>query len=117
MLSVRLAVEGVYRGWVRTWQLLLSSKRTGTRLSAMEGAQRVPERRTREGGGIVSERTYVSIAQIGNCRVCGREQDLRYGVCFTCSDQIKGERISETTHRLWDSKNPRNEWYVSETGH
>jgi hypothetical protein len=24
--------------------------------------------------------------------------------------------MSETTHRLWDSRNPSNEWFASETG-
>ncbi len=59
---------------------------------------------------------YVSIVNIGDCRICGSHEDLRCGVCFNCMSQVSGERISPTTHRLWDSKNPRNEWFYSETG-
>jgi len=57
---------------------------------------------------------YVSIAQIGRCKVCGRNDDLRFGACFGCSDYVDGERVSETTHRLWDTRNPGNEWFASE---
>lgn len=63
------------------------------------------------------QRTYVVIEQVGDCRICGQRKDLRCGVCFQCSDQVRGERISPTTHRLWDSANPRNEWFYSEIGH
>ena len=59
--------------------------------------------------------TYVSIAQWGNCKVCGEHQDLRYGSCFMCSDFVEGEQISPTTHRMWDTRNPTNEWFASET--
>ena len=58
---------------------------------------------------------YVSIAQWGNCKVCGQHKDLRYGSCFHCSDQVMGEQVSETTHKLWDSENPTNVWYASST--
>lgn len=60
---------------------------------------------------------YVSIEQWGNCKRCGAHQDLRCGVCFECSDHVRGERISPTTHKLWDADNPQNVWYYSETGH
>lgn len=59
--------------------------------------------------------TYVSIAQWGNCKVCGEHKDLRYGSCFKCSDFVEGEKISPVTHRLWDIRNPTNEWFASET--
>jgi hypothetical protein len=59
---------------------------------------------------------YVSIAQIGRCKVCSDEDDLRMGVCFDCCDFVDGERVSDTTHRLWDRRNPSNEWFASETG-
>lgn len=61
--------------------------------------------------------TYVSIAMHGNCKVCGGYNDLRMGACFDCSDHVEGEKISPTTHRLWDSRNPKNEWFCSEKGH
>ena len=64
-----------------------------------------------------AETSYVSIAQVADCRICGVRQDLRMGVCFTCADQVAGEKISATTHRLWDSRNPRNEWFYDERGH
>ncbi len=57
---------------------------------------------------------YVSIAQISKCKICGSEEDLRFGSCFDCSDFVMGERISPTTHRLWDSRNPSNTWFASE---
>jgi hypothetical protein len=64
---------------------------------------------------MTDNKPYVSIAQIGLCKVCGNEDDLRFGACFDCSDFVAGERISQTTHRLWDSRNPTNEWFASET--
>ena len=60
---------------------------------------------------------YVSITQMGDCKICGQHKDLRCGACFDCADQVAGEKISDTTHKLWDSKNPTNVWYYSETGH
>jgi hypothetical protein len=60
------------------------------------------------------ESIYVIVAQFGNCRVCGKHDDLRFGSCFECSDYVNGEQISLTTHRLWDSRNPSNEWFVEE---
>lgn len=59
---------------------------------------------------------YVALAKIGNCKVCGKEDDLRFGSCFDCADFVAGEQISPTTHRLWNSRNPSNEWFASETG-
>lgn len=59
----------------------------------------------------------VSIAHMGNCRICGQHADLRCGVCWDCMGQVVGEKVSETTHKLWDSENPTNVWYYSETGH
>ena len=54
---------------------------------------------------------YVAFAQWGNCKVCGRHQDLRMGACFKCSDQVAGKKIPGG-HELWDSKNPDNRWQV-----
>jgi hypothetical protein len=59
---------------------------------------------------------YVAIAQHGNCKVCGDYEDLRYGSCFDCSQFVDGERVSPVTLRLWDSRNPQNEWFASEDG-
>jgi hypothetical protein len=59
---------------------------------------------------------YVAIAQHGNCKVCGKYEDLRMGCCFDCSDLVDGERISEVTHRLWERSNPENQWFASEDG-
>lgn len=53
--------------------------------------------------------------QIGRCKVCGKEEDLRFGACFDCADYVKVKRISPTTYRLWDERNPSNEWFASET--
>lgn len=60
---------------------------------------------------------YVSIAQMGNCRICQRHEDLRCGVCFDCQGQVCGEKVNETTHKLWDRDRPENVRYYSETGH
>ena len=58
--------------------------------------------------------TYVSIAQHGDCKVCGEHEDLRFGSCFDCSDHVACEKISPVTHRLWDIRNPANVWFASE---
>lgn len=55
---------------------------------------------------------YVAVAQHGRCHVCHRIDDLRFGVCFDCSDHVAGEQITPTLHRLWDKRNPENVWYV-----
>jgi hypothetical protein len=62
---------------------------------------------------------YFSFAQIGHCRVCGKEDDLRFAVCFDCCDFVDGEELKhrvtgEVVHRLWDRRNPKNQWFVSE---
>lgn len=59
-------------------------------------------------------KTYVSMAQMGNCKVCGDYQDLRCGACFDCSSKVTGEQISEHTHKLWETDNPTNFWFYSE---
>lgn len=63
------------------------------------------------------QRTYVSIEQLGNCKVCLLLADLRVGTCFQCSDKVSGVRVNDTTHRLWETENPRNEWFYCEGGH
>lgn len=62
------------------------------------------------------DKPYVIIAHWGTCHLCGKHDDIRYGACFACADFVDGERLSATTHRLWDKRNPSNEWVVSETG-
>jgi hypothetical protein len=62
---------------------------------------------------------YLSFAQIGNCQVCGQEEDLRFGTCFDCADFVDGEELKhrvtgQVVHRLWDRRNPDNDWYVEE---
>lgn len=63
------------------------------------------------------DRVYVSFAQVAECKVCGRTNDLRMGACWDCADHVEGEDLGNGNHRLWDSRNPRNEWFVSERGH
>ena len=55
--------------------------------------------------------SYIIEEQYGNCRLCGKYQDLRYGSCFLCSEHVVGEPIPGG-HRLWDSRNPLNIWEV-----
>jgi hypothetical protein len=62
-------------------------------------------------------KVYVSMAQIGYCKVCGKEEDLRMGACFDCSDKVGGRELSPGTHELWEIGNPNNRWIVSEKGH
>lgn len=54
---------------------------------------------------------YVAIDSIGECKICKKQEDLRCGVCYGCAFQVDGEVI-ENGHRLWDSVNPDNIWYV-----
>ena len=55
--------------------------------------------------------TYVSFAQVGTCRRCGREEDLRLGACFDCADHCGGRPIPGG-HEIWDKDNPSNRWKV-----
>ena len=64
----------------------------------------------------IAARPYIVMNNWGNCKVCGKHDDLRCGTCFTCAEFVDGERISRTTHRLWDRRNPQNTWFYSETG-
>ena len=57
--------------------------------------------------------TYVSMAEMGNCQVCGQHKDLRDGSCFRCSDGVAGKKI-EGGYKLWEMTNPSNEWTVME---
>ena len=34
------------------------------------------------------EEIYLAIDTWGYCQVCGQNDDLRYGVCFNCSDHV-----------------------------
>jgi hypothetical protein len=45
-------------------------------------------------GGVVShEDVYVVKENIGVCRCCGKEKDLRFGVCFECSDDVEADEL------------------------
>ena len=55
--------------------------------------------------------TYVSMVEMGNCKVCGHYEDLRYGACFDCSEKVSGQK-TEGGHELWETKNPQNRWKV-----
>jgi hypothetical protein len=63
------------------------------------------------------DKVYVSMAQMGDCRVCGRHEDLRLGACFDCSDKVDGRELSPGTHELWEIDNPDNRWIAAERGH
>lgn len=43
----------------------------------------------------------------GYCQLCGRYQDLRFGVCFDCANTVKinknGICYDEKTGKTWDS--------------
>jgi len=53
----------------------------------------------------------IAHAQIGDCMVCKKRQDLRCGACFNCLDKVTGKPIKDG-HRLWEKENPDNTWYV-----
>lgn len=55
---------------------------------------------------------YESYCRIGNCRICKKEQDLRMGVCFSCSDLVDGEKLSDNEHYLFERDNPDNSWII-----
>lgn len=55
--------------------------------------------------------SYIAMSCWGDCKRCGRHQDLRFGACFTCADRIAGKTI-EGGHELWDQDNPSNRWQV-----
>jgi len=55
--------------------------------------------------------TYVSMAEIGICKICGTSKDLRYGACFLCSEKVSGKKEKDG-HLLWETANPRNSWRV-----
>lgn len=57
--------------------------------------------------------TYVSFAQMGNCKRCGKHEDLRLGACWDCADRCGGRRIPGG-HELWDLDNPDVRWFVRE---
>lgn len=60
-----------------------------------------------------SEIVYEVFERIGDCMICKKREDLRCGACFTCSDQVSGEPLkSGKGHRLWETKNPDNTWYI-----
>jgi hypothetical protein len=60
--------------------------------------------------------TYVSFSQYGPCKICEYNNDLRCGVCFKCSHQVNGHKISEHTYELCDVLNPSNKWVYSTIG-
>lgn len=57
------------------------------------------------------EGTYVAMAEMGDCRVCGKREDLRMGACFHCSSNVSGKRIPGG-HELWQTDKPTNRWQV-----
>jgi len=64
----------------------------------------------------MSDIKYISRQQVADCMICGEKKDLRLGACFECSSQVAGERRPKG-HKLWDSKNPDNSWYVGLAKH
>lgn len=57
--------------------------------------------------------SYVSFVKTGNCMICGKQEDLRCGVCFGCAPSVDGEKINGG-HRLWQKDKPENTWYVGD---
>jgi len=53
------------------------------------------------------EDSYIVIEQTGNCKICGKYDDLRYGSCFSCSDFVKSDG-----KKAWDVRNPMNKWNI-----
>ena len=56
---------------------------------------------------------YEAAEHLGNCMVCRRFDDLRYGVCFDCSDKVDGCALEDGGgHELWERARPENRWKV-----
>lgn len=51
--------------------------------------------------------TYVCVEQLGNCKVCGIYDDLRYGSCFKCADYVMSDG-----EQAWDVRKPEIKWNV-----
>jgi hypothetical protein len=49
-----------------------------------------------------------------HCALCGKKEDLRFAVCFDCSDKVSGEQINRVKHLLWETANRSNEFVVVE---
>ena len=64
----------------------------------------------------MSEKKYVSRAQMGNCMVCGDYKDLRCGVCFHCCEKVSGRELKKggkvVGHELYEIEKPENSWVV-----
>ncbi len=59
--------------------------------------------------------SYVSHAQMGECMICTKRQDLRAGACMDCCGKVGGKPIKnkkgETIgHRLFEKDKPENKW-------
>ena len=51
--------------------------------------------------------SYIIVDQWGDCHVCGKYDDLRYGSCFDCSDFVMTDE-----KEAWDVRNPSSRWSV-----
>jgi hypothetical protein len=59
---------------------------------------------------------YVIRERLGNCKVCGKHDDLRFGACFDCADFVKCQPINPDVYKVWDERNPSNAWLASADG-
>lgn len=55
---------------------------------------------------------FVSMTEVGTCRLCGERKDLRMGACHGCARYVAGKPIPGG-HELWDSRNTSNRWKVT----
>lgn len=51
--------------------------------------------------------TMIITEQMGNCNVCGKYEDLRYGSCLNCADYVMSDG-----KQAWDIRNPSKKWNV-----
>lgn len=58
---------------------------------------------------------YAVLAQIGPCRICNTQSDLRCGVCFCCSHLVSGKAIPGG-HEFWETLRPSNRWVYMDKG-
>lgn len=77
------------------------------------GAHSIPMVSESELATIIGHDPKVSVCadSWGYCECCGKWNDLRWKVCFTCSDFVDGHEI-QGGHELWDTRNPKNRWRI-----
>lgn len=62
----------------------------------------------------LTQASFVLYGELGYCILCKVYEDLRMKVCAGCAKHIDGEYIKGVGHKLWDTRNISNSWWVYE---